>query len=670
MNILIPNSWLKEFLKTKASPQEIAKYLSLCSQSVEKVQKVNSDSIYNIEITTNRPDCLSIIGIARELSAILPRFGLSARLVQKNYSQISLPKGQKSSPLKVQIKNPSLCPRFSAIILDDAQIKPSPKIVKDRLEKVCIRAINSVVDISNYLMMETGQPIHTFDYDKINAATMILRESHPGEKITTLDGITRTLPGGDIVIEDGSGRLIDLCGIMGGQNSEITPQTKRVLLFVQAYDPVRIRRTCMSLAHRTEAATRFEKGVDTENVIPVLWQGVNIIQKNANAHLASNLIDIYPNPYRPKKVALDFEFANKRIGLKIPPPEIKKILTSLGFEISFTEKNLFATIPSHRAQDISIPEDLIEEIARIYGYHNLPSNLPQGELPKQKANSSFFWESLAKHTLKDWGFTEIHTYSLISKKDLKRVSLDPQNALPLKNPLGKQWAFMRPSLIPSMLAALSQNLAHRLSLSLFEIANIYLPKNHDLPQEKPVLCLAQTGNRYLRLKGTLEALFQELKIQNIQFLRAESPSLIFHPSRTAQIVHHKAIVGILGQIHPKITDDFNIKGRVILSHLDFGLLTTVASTRQTFEPLPKFPPVIEDLSFNVKPQTYIAPLIEEIKKTDPLIKKVTLFDSYQNTRTFRLIYQSKKGPLTTTGVSIIRKKIIQNLKKLHITLKS
>jgi phenylalanyl-tRNA synthetase beta chain len=202
---------------------------------------------------------------------------------------------------------------------------------------------------------------------------MILRESHPGEKITTLDGITRTLPGGDIVIEDGSGRLIDLCGIMGGQNSEITPQTKRVLLFVQSYDPVRIRRTCMSLAHRTEAATRFEKGVDTENVIPVLWRGVNILQKNANAHLASNLIDIYPNPYRPKKVALDFEFANKRIGLKIPPPEIKKILTSLGFEISFTEKNLFATIPSHRTQDISLESTAIIICLQTFPKENFPN---------------------------------------------------------------------------------------------------------------------------------------------------------------------------------------------------------------------------------------------------------------------------------------------------------
>ena len=670
MNILIPDSWLKEFLKTKAPPGEIAKALSLCSQSVEKVVSIDSDSIYDLEITTNRPDCLSVFGIARELSAILPRFGYAARLVQKKYSPVSLPQSQKPLPLRVQIKNPSLCPRFSAIILDRAQIKPSPKIIQDRLKKVGTRSINSVVDISNYLMMETGQPIHTFDYDKINGATMILRESRAGEKITTLDGITRTLLGGDIVIEDGSGRLIDLCGIMGGQNTEITPLTKKVLLFVQAYDPAKIRRTCMSLAHRTEAASRFEKGVDTENVTSVLWQGVNLLQKNANARLASNLIDLYPNPYRPKKITLGFEFAAKRIGLKISPSEIKEILTSLGFSVSYSKKNLFVTVPPHRAQDIFLSEDLIEEIARIYGYHNLPSNLPKGKLPESKTNLNFFWETQVKHLLKDWGFTEIHTYSFISKWDLKRINFNPQNALPLKNPLGKQWAIMRPSLIPSMLATLSQNLAYRQNLSLFEIANIYLPKNHDLPQEKKVFCLTQTGNRYLRLKGVLEALYEELKIKNIQFLPARNALPVFHPARTAHITCGKTFLGTLGQIHPKITEVFSIKSKIILAHLDFNLLTFLAQTKQVFKPLPKYPPVIEDLSFNVSPQTYLAPLLEAISKTDPLIQKVTLFDSYHHTRTFRLVYQNLKEPLTDQKVRQIRHKILKKLKKYHVTLKT
>jgi len=229
MNIFILDSWLREHLQTKATPKQIGEYLSLCSQSVEKVTKIEDDWLYEIEITTNRPDCLSVYGLARELAVILPRFGLPAKLKSLEISQPVKTPDKKNLPLEVKIKDASLCPRFTAVIFDKVVIKPSPKIIQERLEKSGIRALNNVVDISNYLMLELGQPMHTFDYDKIKGAKMILRESAGGEKITTLDDQIRPLPDGTIIIEDGEGRIIDLCGIMGGKNSEVDEKTKKVL---------------------------------------------------------------------------------------------------------------------------------------------------------------------------------------------------------------------------------------------------------------------------------------------------------------------------------------------------------------------------------------------------------------------------------------------------------
>ena len=333
MNILIPDSWLKEHLKTKATVKQIGEYLSLCSQSVEKITKVDHDWLYDIEITTNRPDCFSVYGIARELAVILPRFGIPAKLSQLSiiHYPLSISKGL---PLGVKITKPSLCPRFTALIFDNVVVKSSPKIVQERLEKVGIRAINNVVDISNYLMLALGQPMHTFDYDKIKGHKMILRESAGGEKITTLDGQIRPLPDGTIIIEDGKGRIIDLCGIMGGENSQVDKKTKKVLLFVQTYDPAKIRQACQKLAFRTDAASRFEKGVDPEGVMIAMEKAMVMFEENCGAKIASNLINIYPHPPKAKKIILSQSKLNQVMGIEIKLVEAKKILDSLGFQSS------------------------------------------------------------------------------------------------------------------------------------------------------------------------------------------------------------------------------------------------------------------------------------------------------------------------------------------------
>ncbi|TSC53558.1 MAG: Phenylalanine--tRNA ligase beta subunit [Microgenomates group bacterium LiPW_16] len=354
MKIFISDSWLREHLKTAATPRQIAEYLSLSSQSVEKVTKFNDDWVYEIEVTNNRPDCFSVYGIARELTAILPRFKISAKLQPLSHNSELITHNQKGLPLEVKITDPSLCPRFTAIIFNKVQIKPSPKIIQKRLQKSGIRALNNIIDISNYLMLELGQPMHAFDYDKIKGAKMILREAKEGEKITTLDGQTRMIPAGAIIIEDGARRIIDLCGIMGGENSAVDEETRRVLLFVQTYDPAKIRRTCQLLGFRTEAASRFEKGVDPEGVMVAMKKAIVMLGKKCGAKVTSSLIDIYPNPLKQKNIKLDLALVNKIIGVELPKNEIIDILKSLGFsQLTTHNSQLTFSVPNWRLSDIS-----------------------------------------------------------------------------------------------------------------------------------------------------------------------------------------------------------------------------------------------------------------------------------------------------------------------------
>ena len=627
MNILVPDSWLKEHLKTKANAKQISCHLSLCSQSVEKTTKIGDDSVYEIEITTNRPDCLSVYGIARELTAILPRFGIKTHLKKLTLKEI--PKPVKKLPLKVKINKNNLCPRFTALIFDNITIKHSPKIVRERLEKSGIRSLNNVVDISNYLMLELGQPMHTFDYDKIKKAKMILRESVAGEKIVTLDSQKRLLPKGTIIIEDGEKRIIDLCGIMGGQNSEVDQKTKRVLLFVQTYNPAKIRLTCQTLGFRTEAAQRFEKGIDPEGVIPAMKKAVGMFEKLVGAKVANQLIDIYPNPPRPKTITLSETKLNQVMGIKINLSEAKNILESLGF-ISNPKpqaSNLVVTVPHWRQEDVSIPEDLIEEVARIYGYHNLPSMLPKGEIPQSLESESFYWEEQIKKALKFWGFVETVNYSMVSADLLKKTGFDPKKCLKIANPLSEDLVFMRPSLIPSLLEVIAKNLKQK--IKIFELANIYLSQgNNKLPEEKLMLAAAITGKKFYHAKGIVEAILEELGIKN-------KP------------------VGNIAEIN----------GRVTIFELDFGKLTKEATKLKKYQPLPKYPPIIEDLAFVVPEKTPVGELIQLIKSISSIIQSVKLIDSHQQTRTFRITYQSLKKTLNDKEVKKIRDVIIKKVEE-------
>lgn len=667
MNILVPHSWLKEFLKTSAKPEEISRYLSLCSQSVEKLSKTENDYIYEIEITTNRPDCLSIYGIARELATILPRFGIKAELKKPEVKEI--PKFTKNLPLEVKITKNNLCPRFTALIFDNVKIGPSPKIVQERLNKVGIRALNNVVDISNYLMIELGQPMHTFDYDKIKGAKMILREAKEGEKIITLDGQTRTLPQGAIIIEDGEGRIIDLCGIMGGENSAVGKNTKRVLLFVQTYNPAVIRKTCQFLSFRTEAASRFEKGIEPEGVMPAMKKAILMFEKNCEAKVASKLIDIYLTPQKTKTINLDLNLVKKIIGIEIPKKEIISILESLGFELfTFDFSLLTFSVPHWRYDDINIPEDLIEEIARIYGYYNLPSILPPGEIPLRPKNLLLEKEEEIKNIFKFWGFTEVVNYSMTSSQYLRKAEISPDNCLKIANPLTQDLEFLRPSLIPSILEVISKNNKYS-KIKIFELANIYLPQKNQLPDEVSTLTAAVTGvkDNFFYLKGVLEGIFKELQVANFEFVRYPFEKTfygkIFHPTKTAEILIRNNPVGVLGEIKPTVATRFGTDKKIVILEINLEELIKFISPPKKYVPLPKYPAIIEDLAFVIQPRTEIGKIVQLIKQISSIIQSVEFLDSYNHTRTFRITYQSQKKTLTDKEVEEIRNKIIKKVKE-------
>jgi len=667
LNILIPHSWLKEFLKTKARPKKIAECLSLCGPSVEKIIKKGKEYIYDIEVTTNRVDMMSILGIAREAAAILPQFDIKAELAQDPYQQIKnykLKTTNKSNKLKINIQDKKLCPRFTAVILKDIKIKPSPKIAQQKLRNIEQRPINNIVDISNYLMHQLGQPIHTFDYDKIKNKTMILRKSRKGEIITTLDGQQHTLSGGDIVIKDGEQRLIDLCGIMGGKNSAVDQNTKKILLFVQHYNPHYIRKTSMELALRTQAAALFEKNVDSEMVLPALKAGINLAQKWAGAKINSKIIDIYPKPPKHKKIKLPIQLIEEYLGVKLQSSKVIKILDPLGIKTSYNKnkKRFLCTIPSWRNKDIAIPQDLIEEIARIYGYHRLPSIMPPFHKIPPGSKNNFQEEKKIKTTLKNWGLIETYTYSLQSREEIENFLLKPKKHLQLKNPLSKEWVYLRKNLLPSLLSVLKQNLGIKNKIQIFEISNIYQPREKKLPLEKQKIAVLLQGDCFLKAKGIAEGLLNEFKV-NYHFQGGSKKIKQWHPDKTVYIYAGKReekFLGIVGLISPKVMKKFGISCQASVIYLDLKEIIK-NQTALKYQPISRFPETIEDLTFTLNKGVYFSDLKTIIKKSSDLVKEVVLKETYKKNYTFEIHYHSREKTLTSKEVSKARKKIVSTI---------
>lgn len=658
MNILVPDSWLREYLKTEATPKKIAEYVSLSGPSFERINTVDGETVYDIEITGNRPDAMSVAGIAREAAAILPRYGVSASFTSDPYAvDTSWLHGLNGTKTLSVTTDSTLNPRFTAVVLTGVRMTQSPEWMQKRLTLTGLRPINAVVDVTNYLMRAFGQPMHAFDYAKIlpkdGVATMKLRASIAGETIMTLDGKTHTLPGGDIVIEDGSGRLIDLAGIMGGGVSHIGSDTDSVLLFVQTYDPVRIRRTSMALAHRTDAASLFEKGTDPELVLPTMAEGIRLLTEIAGAKTDSTLTDIYPAPYEPVDISVDKGRIDTYIGVALKKKDITDSLAPLGLSPTFDDDLLTVTVPSWR-RDVGLDVDVIEEIARMYGYHAIPSRLPDTQMPVAFEAPALTWETMLKGKLADWGYTETYTFSMLSDRQLSVFGIDPATCYRIANPLSSEWVYMRPSLLPSVLTTVADNLSHTDRMEMFEMSMVYDARPSDLPRERQMLAVTMTGEAFAKLKGLSETIFAIFGIAYPEDTRGAKGTDSFHPARSLALGDY----GTVGEIHPAILRKLGISAKVTVLELDMEALVRDAKPAKSYVPVPKYPAIREDLSFTVGPTMRIGPFLSAIASADPLIAGVDLIDQYRDARLVRVTYRAADRTLTSEDIAPVRERIV------------
>lgn len=665
MNILVPYSAILEFLDTDATAQDFQRCLSLSGPSVEKLTKTSDgDYVLDIEITTNRMDAACILGIVQEGVAILPNYGFKA-VLKKNLLDLSFADVKFKQAKLLDIKrDPYLNPRFTAVVLENVQIRESEENIKDFLKKVGIRSINNVVDISNYLMVLFGQPVHIFDYEKIKTGKMVLRESIKNESIQTLDGKTYNLPGGDIVIEDGEQRLIDLCGIMGGKLSEVDINTKKIVLFVQNYNKKNIRLTSMLTGARSQASAFFEKGIDSDRVEPTFVYGIKLLKELANAEAASCLIDEYEKPTILNVIKVSENYFLEKIGLKLESSKIKQILNSLGFKISQSKSELAVTVPYFRNNDVLAKEDLFEEVARIYGYQNIPEELP----PFTFISDDFirFHEKISnvssniKKLLSGLGFFEVYNYSMISEKENKQFHL-PENSIKMLNPMSEDLVVFRQSLVPSLVRNAILN-RDKKDLGLFELANVYLPKTNDLPTERKTLSILLKSN-FFKLKGVAEAIFEFASLKNVAFLNKANLPDFLDVNQCAEIYLNADSIGFIGTLKKDLLYSLNIREEITVLELSFDSLANAFSENNLNDTDNSASTFIEDLTYISSKNLDWQSLTRSITSKFPAVKKIEFRGTYNNANTMR-IYTSSK-----TGKSIFQSIIDFIEKELHLKIK-
>lgn len=628
--MLAPLSWLKDYVDITLDPKELAERLTEVGLGCEKITEVDGDLVFEFEITPNRPDLLSILGIAREISAIEDK-RIKFPTIKTDLTNV---KPRKILPLEIQTDY-GINPRFTGIIIDGVTVKESPEWLKERLVKIGQRPINNIVDVTNYVMFEMGNPLHAFDCDKISGKVMRVHQAKGGEPFKSVDEATYHLPKGAVVISDAE-KIIDLCGLKGGSNSGTFPETKTIFVRVPVEIPVLIRRASQALGLRSEASSIFEKGVNAGGTIETLVRCVDLILELAGGEIASPLYDLKKSDFTPWKVKLRISRLQQILGIVINEEEILGILERLGLSPKKIGKEVIeVAIPTYR-NDLKIEEDLIEEVARIYGYNKFPKTLPAGETPIEtipyiKDNRA---EMIAKQILAAAGFSEIYSYSLVSETDLLNFGCDPAKTLRIDNPVSREFEYLRPTLKICLIKALKQNKPNFSKINLFELGKVYLGKSLDGVKEDYFLSGISNAKNFFEIKGILERLFGELGAE------ADPTGFI--------------------QILPE----------GILFELNFSEILTKVRLKKTFIPPPKYPPIIEDLAIIAPPKVKTGDIIAEIKRQSPLLREVSLFDQFADTRTFHLVYQHKERNLTTEEVSQIRQKILDNLKKkFNATLK-
>lgn len=645
MNIRITHSWLLEYLDTKADPYEIQKYLSLCGPSVERVDKLeNGDYAYDIEITSNRVDTASVIGIAREAATILTRFGFPSTFRNPWPEEPETP--ETSLPLEIT-DDQECCRRILAVIMDNVHVTESDPVVKARLEAAGIRSLNNLVDVTNYVMVEIGHPTHVFDYDRVGTNRFVIRHAKKGERIVTLDGKNYSLSDSDIIIDDGTGRIIDLPGIMGTENSVVTKDTKRIIFFIESNDPVAIRASSMRYGIRTMAATINEKSPDINLARVALLRGIELFRKHAGARIASGIIDKYRNKPETTHIETSVGFINKRIGVELPQNQIVSILKQLESGVEEKGSNLSIDVPTFRSPDVGIPEDIVEEVARIYGYHNLPNALSPEAYVKQppEMEELFVYQSRIKTFLKHLGLNEVLNYSMISKEMIENLGLDPDKHLHLANVMSEEIKYLRTSLLPSLVKNIKANEGRRDELKLFELAKVYEPRQNSLPDESYKLGIA-TNTSFHDLKGIVEALLSELHIESYSF--GPGTHGVFAPNTSLNLSVNGISIGYAGKLKLAFAQNTGMKSDCFLAELDFMNLIKYRKAVAAYRPLHPYAVIKLDRTVELTSDAGYEALKRKAFATSKLLVKLEVVDTYNNKVTVRYYFSSPDRNITDT----------------------
>ncbi len=635
------------------------------------------DAILNLDITPNRPDCLSVIGLAREVAALT---GQSLHLPEVGYDEAASPIDQQ---IAVEISAPDLCPRYCASLITGVKMTESPGWMQQRLLACGMRPINNIVDVTNYVMLEYGQPLHAFDYHRVKGKKIIVRRAANGESIVTLDGVERVLSGDMLVIADEE-RSVAIAGVMGGANSEVTQETTSILLESANFNPASIHYTGQMLGLPSEARMRFERGIRPELTLPALKRATQLISELAGGKAAKGLADVYPGKLKPEPILLSTSEVKRVLGVDFSLEQIVASLTSLGFDCKQAglAPEVLVTAPYWRS-DIHLAVDLIEEVARIMGYDKIPMTMLSQPIPKQDPEPIFRLKRELRRYLCGYGFQEVITYSLTSLEMLNKLSPEPHflepGPLRVANPMTAEQEYLRPNLRANLLEALSANRRHEEGgINLFELGRVYVPRLNDLPDEREVLCGILSGPKlekswhggdelpdFFEAKGVVESLLSQLGVEaNFEGCSDES----LHPTKQAAIVIAGNSLGVVGELHPKVLPSFEIVEATYLFEIDLVALLPLTTGYKMFKPIPRFPAIVRDMALVVDAEITHQKVLDIIKSFR-LVERVTIFDVYSGEQVprgkkslaYRITFQSLTHTLTDNEVNKVQQQILDKL---------
>lgn len=628
------------------------------------------DEIIEFEITSNRPDCLSILGMAREVGATLRE--------KVNYPEVEVKEidEKASDHISVEIEDREGCNRYVARVIKNVKIEPSPQWMQQRLISAGVRPINNIVDITNYVMLEYGQPLHAFDISHIEGNKIIVKKAKDDEIFTTLDGVKRKLKSTMTMIADAN-KSVAIAGVMGGEQSEVTDETQTILLESAHFNANTTRLTSKALSLRTEASSRFEKGVDPNVAGLAANRACQLIVQLGAGEVLQGSVDVYPEEVRPHKVTIRPEKINNLLGISLDNGEMIDIFKRLELEAKDLKDTIEITVPTYR-MDLLMEADFAEEVARIYGYDKIPATMARGNITVGGKPNNQVIEDLVRDLLNGMGFNETLTYSFVSPKTVDMINLDKdsdkRNMIKLINPLGDETSVMRTSLLPNMLEVAARNVNHKVAdFRAFEIGHIFVPKaglEKELPDEIPNIVLAMYGKEdFFTLKGVVEVLLRELGIAEYEFA-AERNNPTYHPGRCANILVGDKVLGTIGELHPLVVDNYDLHQRCYCGELDFSMLLELTQMEKLYEPLAKYPSITRDFAVVIDKTIPVKEIEDIIKaKGKDILESFKLFDVYEGNQieaglksvAYTITYRNRERTLTDEEANTVHTSILAEI---------